>query len=472
MNAPEQAHLRLEHLYEISKLFASFENVEQTLDPALAIVAQTLPLRSAILIKTGGGHSKMIVWPSEGQTAAHMQEVKERLRAAYTYLVGTPLMESFDLVERPGATMLPAQAGDEENQANRFIVIPLVVSRRRPFGALQLEGARTLVKADLMFVNAIVNQLAIALDRDRAWQRDITRREHAEEDRAQAEAKGAAADQGRIEAESSSDKYEALANENAKLLRQAKHAVHVREQLLAIVSHDLKNPLGAILMTAGILAKRSVPDERRKGLPQAIARIQRASERMLRIIDDLLDFASIEAGRLAIRRHPQDPNSIVQEALASFESSAQECGLQLTADIEGILPKLYCDHDRLLQVFSNLIGNAIKATAEGGHITVIVRAGGHEIMFTVSDDGPGINAEDVKHLFERYWRSGEAEYKGTGLGLAIAQGIVNAHGGRMWAESELGHGARFHFTIPVADETSLFVVPAPGEGPPFHGSGV
>ena len=133
----------------------------------------------------------------------------------------------------------------------------------------------------------------------------------------------------------------------------------------------------------------------------------------------------------------------------------------MTADVEPHLPKVYCDRDRILQVLSNLVGNATKATAEGGHITLRVEARGHELLFAVSDDGPGISEEDVKHLFERYWRSGEAEYKGTGLGLAIARGIVSAHGGRIWVESELGHGATFLFTVPAADETSLFTVPAP-----------
>ncbi|HJX63449.1 MAG TPA: HAMP domain-containing sensor histidine kinase, partial [Polyangia bacterium] len=177
------------------------------------------------------------------------------------------------------------------------------------------------------------------------------------------------------------------------------------------------------------------------------------------LIEDLLDFASIEVGRLALKRQPQDPGSIIQETLASFEGIAQDKELQLTADADPHLPKVHCDRDRILQVLSNLVGNATKATAEGGHITLRVEARGHELLFAVSDNGPGISEEDVKHLFERYWRSGEAEYKGTGLGLAIARGIVNAHGGRIWVESELGHGATFLFTIPVADVTLLFTVP-------------
>ena len=323
----EKAHRRLEDLYEISKLFASFENVEQTFAPALGIVTRTLPLRSAILMETDeGGRSKMNVWPSEGQDSEQMRAVKEHVEAAYAYLVGAASTESLGKPDTEG------------NLAKRFIVIPLVVAHRPPFGALQLEGAQPLDKTDLMFVNAIANQLAIALDRDRAWRRDITRREHAEEGRTHAEegrtdaeegrtdaeARGATSERERISAESSSDKYEALAGENARLYEQAQQAVRVREQILAIVSHDLKNPLGTILMTTDALAKRR--EERRRGLPQAVGRIQRAAERMLRLIEDLLDFASIEAGRLAIKRQPQDPGSMIQETLASFEGVAQEKG--------------------------------------------------------------------------------------------------------------------------------------------------
>jgi signal transduction histidine kinase len=123
----------------------------------------------------------------------------------------------------------------------------------------------------------------------------------------------------------------------------------------------------------------------------------------------------------------------------------------LTARVEPNLPKLDGDRDRILQVLSNLVGNATKVTAEGGQIALRVEARGHDLLFAVSDDGPGISEENVKYLFERYWRSVDATYKGTGLGLAIARGIVNAHGGRIWVESELGHGATFLFTIPAAD---------------------
>jgi signal transduction histidine kinase len=447
----EQAHRRLERLYEISKLFARFENVEETFDPALAIVAQTLPLRSAILMETDRGRTRMVVWRSEGQTAEQLRAVKEHVQGAYAYLVGAQSTGSLDITEQAGTTPLPRQEENQANPARRFIVIPLVVAHRPLFGALQLEGARPLDKADLMFVNAVANQLAIALDRDGAWRRDIARREHAEKGRTHAEARGATAELERIDAETASGKFEVLAGENARLYEQAQKAISVREHILAIVSHDLRSPLQTILMTTSSLVKTTTPEEEQGRLPQALARIQRASRRMLRLIEDLLDFASIEAGQLAIKRRRQDPGSLVLETLASFESIAQEKRLLLTGNIEPQLPKVYCDRDRILQVLANLVSNATNATAEGGHILVRVEARGPELLFAVSDDGQGIGEEDVEHLFDRYWRSEKAGYEGTGLGLAIVRGIVSAHGGRIWVESELGRGATFLFTVPAAD---------------------
>jgi signal transduction histidine kinase len=451
---------RLEQLYEISKVFASIENVDQPFDPALGIVTKTLPLRSAVLIETDDVQSRMVVWPSEGQTAEQVAAVKGHVEEAYRYLAGAASTEALELTEQAGLTTLPEQAEAAGTLLTRLIVIPLVVAHRPVFGALQLEGATPFDKTDLIFVNAVANQLAIALDRERMWQRDVARRERAEEEEIQANTRRLTAEKDRGVAETLKEKYEALAAENARLYAQAQRAVSAREQILAIVSHDLKSPLGAILMTTDALAKRGVLEERRRGLPQAVGRIQRSAQRMLRLIEDLLDFASIEAGHLAIRKKPQDPGAMAQETLASFEGLAHEKGLELTVEVASELPQVFCDRDRILQVLSNLVGNAAHVTPEGGHIVLRVEVRGAELLFAVCDDGPGISPEDLKHLFDRYWRSDEVEYKGTGLGLAIAKGIVEAHGGQISVESALGHGSTFLFSIPAADMTFLFQPPA------------
>lgn len=407
----DHASRRLEYLYEVSKLLANFEDLDHTVSAALALTSGTLPLRSAILIKATTEYLKIVTWRAEGHTDESMAAAKAHAQTAYAYLVGISPAEALEMIEHSGGAALPRQAMAQLAliDRSRFLVIPLVVGRQPVFGALQLESATSLHRADLVFVNAIANQLAIALDRHRAWQRDIALREQAEE------------------------------------------ATLMREQVLAVVSHDLRNPLATILMATGLLAKAEVPDERRKNPPKAFAMIQRAAERMHRLIEDLLDFASIQVGQLAITRMPREPTTLVKEAIATFEHLAQEKSLHLESEVEAGLSTLYCDRDRIIQVFSNLMSNAFKVTTSGGSITLRARANEREVLFVVSDTGPGIAEEDLQHLFERHWRSREPGYKGTGLGLHIAKGIVEAHGGRIWVESTLGQGATFFFTVPAME---------------------
>ena len=236
---------------------------EQTFDPALGIAARTLPLRSAILIETEDGRSKMIVWSSEGQSSEQMRAARSTCRRPTPISSELP-RPSLD-AERAGGHDRRCPGRRHRSGASRRGSSSSRWSwPRPPFGALQLEGAQALDKTDLMFVNAIANQLAIALDRDRAWRRDIARREHAEE--GEPAERGRHAERERIVAEGSSSKYEALAGENARLYEQAQQAVRVREQILAIVSHDLRNPLGTILLTSSLLAGERRSEERREEL--------------------------------------------------------------------------------------------------------------------------------------------------------------------------------------------------------------
>ena len=181
---------------------------------------------------------------------------------------------------------------------------------------------------------------------------------------------------------------------------------------------------------------------------------------MLRLIEDLLDFASMEVGKLAINRQLHEPGELITETLAAFDSVASKRQLMIGAQIGGDLPSIWCDRDRLLQVLTNLVSNATKISKPGGRIILRAMPGIGECRFEVSDDGPGIHPDEVKHLFERYWRSGEARYKGTGLGLSIARGLVHAHEGRIWVESELGHGTTFFFTVPYATPIASHSQPA------------
>ena len=236
------------------------------------------------------------------------------------------------------------------------------------------------------------------------------------------------------------------AQERQRLLEQAEQAVADRDHVLAVVSHELRNPLNTVTIAAAIL-KDLVP------LPEpgqkSIASIVRSAELMKRMIQDLLDMSSIEGGRLAFDPRPLDPTSLVQEVVGAFEAEAAQRGVTLTREVENGLPMIRGDRDRLFQALANLVGNALKVTTKGGVVVSARSQEAHAVAFSVGDTGPGIAPEQQARVFEPYWR-GHSTYKGTGLGLAITRGIIEAHGGRIWVESALGSGTTFFFTVPNA----------------------
>lgn len=240
----------------------------------------------------------------------------------------------------------------------------------------------------------------------------------------------------------------AFAVENGGLFEEAQQAALAREQVLAVVSHDLRTPLGTVLMSIELLSRALRGDDDRR-LREGLERTGRAAHQMKRLIEDLLDAVSVKSGQLSIRREPTDPASLLTEAAASFEATARAASLRLEVEIEPATPEVPCDRARALQVLSNLIGNALKVTPAGGVVTLRAGPRGGDVLFVVSDTGPGIAPDQMPHLFERFWRGPEAGYQGTGLGLAISKGIVEAHGGRIWAESTFGEGATFSFTLPA-----------------------
>ncbi len=231
----------------------------------------------------------------------------------------------------------------------------------------------------------------------------------------------------------------------------AEEATRAREEILSVVSHDLRNPLGTILMGASTLMQlgdAADGDPKTARVRTIAERIHRQSERMARLIDDLVDFAGIQAGVLTIERRPTAPGAVLAAVHEMFAPIAQERAVTLVVDAPAELPTIEIDLDRAVQVIANLVANALKVTAKRGQITVGAAAqDGGELVFSVRDTGPGIEPEELSRLFERFWRSKNAHYKGAGLGLSIARGIVDAHGGRIWAESQVGAGARFQFTL-------------------------
>jgi PAS domain S-box-containing protein len=240
----------------------------------------------------------------------------------------------------------------------------------------------------------------------------------------------------------------AVAIENARLYRASVRATQLRDQVLGVVAHDLRSPLSAILLQASLLKRRGPDPERRSQKPREA--IHQAGMHMNRLIQDLLDIAVIEAGQLTIKRARLSARDLIVEATDMQRPLASSSSLALRVDVDSDVPEVWGDRDRLVQVFQNLIGNAIKFTKPGGDVTVGAAAGNREVVFRVADTGCGIAPESVPHVFDRFWQANSAGRQGAGLGLPIAKGIVEAHGGRIWVETTEGRGATFSFTIPTA----------------------
>lgn len=241
----------------------------------------------------------------------------------------------------------------------------------------------------------------------------------------------------------------ALAVDNAQLYRRARRAVRQREEILGVVSHDLRNPLSAIGMCVPALAREDLaPAERR----QVLKTVSESVRWMQRLLADLLDIASLEAGRMSLRPAPLDVAALLALATELHAPAARDVGVELSAGDPAPLPDLRADGERLLQVLSNLIANAIRFTPVGGRIALGAHAEHDAVVFSVADTGRGISAAQLPHVFERFWHDDiAARSRGTGLGLAIVRGIVEAHGGHVWVESTVGEGSTFRFRVPLGD---------------------
>jgi signal transduction histidine kinase len=197
---------------------------------------------------------------------------------------------------------------------------------------------------------------------------------------------------------------------------------------------------------------RLVSDDREGvHLEQALLyQISRGVQRANRLIQDLLDVTRIEAGALSIASHAVSAGRIARDALGLLEMRASAASIELRLALDSELSEIWADEHRLLQVFENLIGNAIKFTPPGGRITVGAQSRAGELLFSIADTGVGIPAESLPRVFDRFWQAKRTERSGAGLGLPICKGLVEAHGGRIWVESTPGHGSTFYFTIPTA----------------------
>lgn len=296
----------------------------------------------------------------------------------------------------------PAHAEEAHALELRSSMLVPLVARGRSLGVLSLfsvESKREYGSADLSFVEQLASRAAMAID-------------------------------------------------NARLYEETRRAVQVRDRILAVVSHDLKNPLNSVDMaTALLLGDAAVRGNDR--MRRLLETVQRSAARMDRLIRDLLDMSSIQAGQLKIERSPCAIYDLVIEAIELHEPLALEKGISLRRLLAVDGYEAACDRDRMLQVFSNLIGNAIKFGKAGDEVLVRAEVEPGIVHFTVTDDGPGIAPDEVPRIFDLYWQGTHDSRRGTGLGLFITKGIVEAHGGRVWAESALGEGTSVHFTLPT-----------------------
>jgi PAS domain S-box-containing protein len=252
----------------------------------------------------------------------------------------------------------------------------------------------------------------------------------------------------------------AISIENARLYRKAQFAIKTREDVLAFVSHDLKNPLTAIGLISQLLQKTNRVDV--KQLAELASKIQGSVNQMQRLIGDLMDFAKIQSGAFSVEKYAENLNQVLMSIISSIRIQTEAKRQNLEVEVSPDLPEVACDFSRIGQVLANLLGNAIKFTPEYGSIHVSAHQQGIWIVVSVVDTGSGIPPEYLSKIFDRFWQAEKAKHMGSGLGLSIAKGIVQAHGGNIWCESQLGQGSSFFFSIPLATQETKRQSRGPG----------
>ena len=233
------------------------------------------------------------------------------------------------------------------------------------------------------------------------------------------------------------------------------NALANRDDFLGMVCHDLRDLLSGIVLNTELLSQQASQSDEGKRISASGLQIQRYAARMNRLIGDLIDVASIDAGKLSMVPTHGDTTLLITEAIDTFQITANAKGISLKA--EGVKDSLLADfdYDRMLQVLANLISNSIKFTPPGGKIILYAEDKGGVLQICVSDTGLGIPPDMLEAVFERFWQVGKNDHRGRGLGLYISKCIVDSHGGKIWAESKLGVGSRFFFTLPIAAHKNI-----------------
>jgi signal transduction histidine kinase/DNA-binding NarL/FixJ family response regulator len=263
----------------------------------------------------------------------------------------------------------------------------------------------------------------------------------------------------------------AMAVENARLFAETELANRARDRMLSVVAHDLRNPLTVVSMYAEMLLSLS-PEGEEDYQKKAARSISQTSARMQRLIEDLVDVSRLRGGTFRVDRCEHGVVGLLEEAEAMLRPLAVSANVDLVLLRDsGADTSIEIDGARLLQVLSNLVGNSLKFTPEGGRIILAARGAPDRLHLSVEDTGCGIPADQLPHIFGAFWQARDGDRRGIGLGLWISRAIVEAHGGRIWVESREGAGAAFHVSLPWrADSVELEKadVPAEGMGQPTH----
>jgi signal transduction histidine kinase len=283
-------------------------------------------------------------------------------------------------------------------------------------------------------------------DAERSSEDEVLQKEYARADKVTARER---ADRARLAAELLAHERKAT---DRSLLLERTHAdalLSRRDEFLGMVSHDLRNELSAITLNVALILKQAAHDEGAGEIFRSATNIHRTNARMSRLIGDLLDVASIDVGRFTVVTEDQEVRRAVDDIFESFAPIASAKGVSLTIDSVDDSLSAHFDGHRIQQVLGNLLTNALKFTPEGGSVALRVERKHDLVWFTVADDGSGIAPDRLQAIFDRFSQGERPDRNGLGLGLFIARHIVEAHGGRIWAESVLGRGSAFHFTLPL-----------------------
>jgi signal transduction histidine kinase len=375
--------------------------VQQVFDQAVALVATTLHTELADVLELAPDGESLLVRAGVGWPPGAVEPCQDTA-------LGAELRRE---IQGAPATLLRARGA-----ASGLSVI--IHDHHRRFGLLTAYSlaAREFTTDDLHFLQSVANLIAAALQRHRA------------------------------------------AAEREASLAETWRAVAARDRAVSIVSHDLVNPLSTVQICVNALLDPDPPSV--AGMRQMAEIIQRSATWMQQIVQDLLDHTTLDAGRLVLDRQPTAVPEVIGAAQVMFAPVARDQELKFQACTGRGLPPVHADRRRLLQILSNLLGNAMKFTPPGGHVVLSARAtrggrndcGAGGVRFQVRDTGPGIAPEDQEHIFDWFWHAERAGRGGTGLGLAIAAGLVSAHSGRLRVESDGHRGSTFWFTVPCSGE--------------------